>query len=30
MLYAYPKNVQDDLSPSQLKALRQAVREEFS
>jgi mRNA-degrading endonuclease RelE of RelBE toxin-antitoxin system len=30
MLYAYPKNVQDDLSPQQLKALRQAVREEFS
>ncbi len=30
MLYAYPKNVRDDLSAQQLKALRQAVREEFS
>lgn len=29
MLFAYPKNVQDDLTPSQLKALRQVVRKEF-
>ena len=29
MLYAYPKNVQDDLTPSQLKLLRKVVREEF-
>lgn len=30
MLYAYARNIQDDLSPQQLKALRQAVRTEFS
>ena len=29
MLFAYPKGVQDDLTPRQLKLLRQAVREEF-
>lgn len=29
MLFAYPKNVQDDLTPSQLKTLRQIVQEEF-
>ena len=29
MLLAYPKGVQDDLSPKQLKILSRAVREEF-
>jgi hypothetical protein len=29
MLFAYPKNVQDDLTPDQLRLLRRAVREEF-
>jgi hypothetical protein len=29
MLFAYPKNVQDDLTPSQLHALRLVVRREF-
>lgn len=29
MLYAYAKGVRDDLTPEQLKLLRQAVREEF-
>jgi len=27
MLFTYPKNVQDDLTPDQLKILRQVVRE---
>jgi hypothetical protein len=27
MLFAYPKNVQDDLTPGQLRMLRQAVEE---
>ena len=29
MLYAYPKGVQDDLTSSQAKALKNLVREEF-
>jgi mRNA-degrading endonuclease RelE of RelBE toxin-antitoxin system len=29
MLLIYPKNVQDDLSPAQLSALRKAVEAEF-
>jgi hypothetical protein len=29
MLFAYGKNVQGDLTPSQLKTLRRIVREEF-
>jgi len=29
MLFAYPKNVQDDLTPEQLKVLRQFVEKEF-
>lgn len=29
MLYIYPKNVRDDLSPSQLKALKQIVEKEY-
>jgi mRNA-degrading endonuclease RelE of RelBE toxin-antitoxin system len=29
MLFAYPKGTQDDLTPRQLRLLRQAVREEF-
>lgn len=29
MLYAYPKGVQDDLTPAQRKALRTVVEEEF-
>ena len=29
MLFAYPKSRQDDLTPAQLKVLRQLVREEF-
>jgi mRNA-degrading endonuclease RelE of RelBE toxin-antitoxin system len=29
MLFAYPKAVQDDLTPQQLRTLRQLVREEF-
>ncbi len=29
MLFAYPKGVQGDLTPSQSKALRKLVREEF-
>ena len=29
MLYVYAKGVRDDLTPVQLKLLRQAVREEF-
>jgi hypothetical protein len=28
-LLIYPKNVQDDLSPAQLSALRKAVEAEF-
>ncbi len=27
MLYAYPKNVQDDLTPKQRKALMQIVKD---
>ena len=30
MLYAYPKNERDDLSPTQLRALRRLVELEFS
>ena len=30
MLLVYPKNVQDDLSPSQLNALKQIVEDEYS
>lgn len=30
MLTIYPKNVQDNLSPAQLKALRQLVEDEYS
>ena len=30
MLLMYPKNVKDNLSPAQLKALRQIVEEEYS
>jgi hypothetical protein len=29
MLYAYRKNVQEDLTPKQLKTLARLVREEF-
>ena len=29
MLFAYPKTVQDDLTPKQLRILRRIVREEF-
>ena len=29
MLFAYPKGSQDDLTPSQAKALKKLVREEF-
>jgi hypothetical protein len=29
MLFIYPKNVQDDLSPAQLKMLRQIVEDEY-
>jgi len=29
MLFIYPKNVQDDLTPAQLKALRQLVEAEY-
>ncbi len=29
MLYAFPKNVQEDLTPKQLRALARLVREEF-
>jgi hypothetical protein len=29
MLFIYPKNVQDDLTPAQLKALRQIVEAEY-
>ena len=29
MLYLYPKNVQDDLTPQQLKLLRQVVEESY-
>ncbi len=29
MLYAYPKNEQDDLTAKQLQVLRKLVREEF-
>lgn len=29
MLYAYPKNVQDDLTPAQRKALARIVKEEY-
>jgi mRNA-degrading endonuclease RelE of RelBE toxin-antitoxin system len=29
MLLVYPKNVQDELTPAQLKALRQVVEEEY-
>jgi hypothetical protein len=29
MLFMYPKNVQDDLSPQQLKVLREIVEKEF-
>jgi len=29
MLYAYPKNEQEDLSAQQLRVLRRLVREEF-
>ena len=29
MLLAYPKNVQDDLTPTQRKALRNLVEEEL-
>jgi len=29
MLYAYAKSVQGDLTPAQIKVLRQVVREEF-
>jgi dihydrodipicolinate synthase/N-acetylneuraminate lyase len=28
MLFAYPKNVQDDLTPEQIKRLAEAVRRE--
>lgn len=28
-LYLYPKNVQDDLTPTQLRTLRKVVEEEF-
>ncbi|MBN1875080.1 MAG: type II toxin-antitoxin system RelE/ParE family toxin [Anaerolineae bacterium] len=29
MLFIYPKNVQDDLSPAQLKQLKQIIEEEY-
>lgn len=29
LLYIYPKNAQDDLTPAQLKALRQVVEEKY-
>jgi hypothetical protein len=29
MLYVYPKNVQDDLTPSQVRTLRRLVEEEL-
>ena len=29
MLLMYPKNVKDDLTPEQIKVLRQIVMEEF-
>lgn len=29
MIFAYPKNVQDDLTHEQLKLLRRVIREEF-
>jgi len=29
MLFAYPKSIQDDLSPEQLRILRRTVEEEF-
>ena len=29
MLFAYPKSIQDDLSPEQLRILRRTVKEEF-
>ena len=29
MLYAYPKNVQDDLTPTQVRTLRRLVQEEL-
>lgn len=29
MLFMYPKNVMDDLTPGQLKVLRQIVEKEF-
>lgn len=29
MLYIYPKNIKDDLSPSQLKALKKIVEKEY-
>jgi len=30
MLFVYPKNVQDDLTPEQLKALKKIIDEEYS
>jgi mRNA-degrading endonuclease RelE of RelBE toxin-antitoxin system len=30
MLFVYPKNVQDDLTPQQLKALKRVIDEEYS
>ncbi len=30
MLFVYPKNTQEDLTPSQLKTLRRLVEEEFA
>ncbi len=29
MLFAYPKNAQEDLTPTQLKVLRKLVKEEL-
>ena len=29
MLYTYPKSVQDDLTPEQLKALKSIIDEEY-
>jgi hypothetical protein len=29
MLYVYPKNVQDDLTPAQVRTLRRLVEEEL-
>jgi hypothetical protein len=29
MLFAYPKNAQEDLTPSQVRVLRRLVEEEF-